>query len=112
MLDGNGNEGPSPMDVLLMSLGGCMAIDVRDILEKGRVSVSDLQIELEGERAPDAPRRYTFIRIVVRVAGPAESDRGKVDRAIALSKEKYCSVSHTLRPDLVVETETHIGPRA
>ncbi len=80
-----------------------MAVDILDILEKGRVSVDRLEVEVEGDRAPDPPRRYTSLRLTVRLDGPQERERGKVERAVQLSREKYCSVFHTLRPDMDVE---------
>ncbi|MSR21990.1 MAG: OsmC family peroxiredoxin [Gemmatimonadetes bacterium] len=101
-LDGDSGEGPSPTEALLMSLGACIAIDVREILEKGRVAVSDLEVEVDGDRAPEPPRRFTSIRVAVRVKGPVEADRPKLERAVQLSHDKYCSIFHTLRPDLNV----------
>ncbi|MGB1780455.1 MAG: OsmC family protein [Longimicrobiales bacterium] len=106
-VDGDGVEGPAPMHLLLMSVGACMAIDVLMILEKGRVPVNDLEIETIGVRADDHPRRYESIELVYRISGPAEDDEVKIDRAIELSKDKYCSVLHTLDPtiDLAIRSE-------
>jgi putative redox protein len=106
LLDGDSREGPSPTEALLMSLAACMGIDVRAILEKGRVPVSDLVVEVEGERAPEPPRRFTSIRISILVEGPAEEDVPKMERAAQLSRDKYCSVFHTLRTDLHIEVST------
>lgn len=106
-VDSDGVEGPAPMHLLLMSVGACMAIDVLMILEKGRVPVNDLEIETIGVRADDHPRRYESIELVYRISGPAEEDEAKIDRAIELSKDKYCSVLHTLDPtiDLSIRSE-------
>jgi putative redox protein len=92
------------MEALLAALAGCMAVDIQAILEKSRVPLEGLQVFVEGERAPDPPQRYTSIRMRFRLEGPSEADEGKVLRAIHLSEEKYCSVHHTLRPDLEIET--------
>ena len=69
--------------------------------------MNDLEIETIGVRADDHPRRYESIELVYRISGPAEDDEAKIDRAIELSKDKYCSVLHTLDPaiDLVIRSE-------
>lgn len=102
-LDGDGERGPSPTELLLLSLASCMGVDVRMILEKSRVPLETLEVEVEGERAPEPPRRFTRIRLVYRLRGPAEEDEPKLQRAIDLSRDKYCSVLHTLREDLELE---------
>ena len=102
-LDGDGEAGPSPMDALLQGLGGCMAIDVVHILERSRVPLEALEVEVEGTRAPEAPRRFTGIRLVYRVRGPGPDDEGRLKRAVDLSRDRYCSVLHTLRPDMEIE---------
>lgn len=91
-----------------MSIGGCMAVDIQMILEKGRVPLESLEVALEGERAPEPPRRYTRIVMDVHTRGPGPEHREKVERAVALSKDKYCSVFHTLRPDLETEFRIHL----
>ena len=102
-LDGAGRAAPSPMDGVLLSLAGCMGIDILMILQKGRVTVDDLTVEIEGDRAPEPPRRFTRLVLTVRVAGPGEDDEKKIRRAVDLSRDRYCSVFHTLRTDLDVE---------
>ncbi len=103
-IDGDSHEGPSPMEALLLSIGGCMGIDIQVILEKGRVPLERLSLSLEGDRAPEAPKRFLRVRMVVEVEGPAPEDLGKVERAIELSRDKYCSVLNTLAPDLEFTT--------
>lgn len=102
-VDSDGVYGQSPMETLLMALAGCMAVDVLMILEKGRVPVDDLEVEAVGRRADTVPKRYESIALVYRLKGPADGDRPKVDRAIELSRDRYCSVLHTLAPDLDVD---------
>jgi len=89
---GGRNIGPRPMEMLLLGLGGCTAFDVIHILRRGREQVTDCVVEVEAERAETDPKVFTSIRIhyVVTGRGLAES---KVERAIALSAEKYCSAS-------------------
>jgi putative redox protein len=89
---GGRDLGVRPMEMLLLGLGGCTAIDVVMILRKGRERVTDCVIELEAERAPTDPKIFTRIRLTYRVSGHA-LDRAKVERAVALSAEKYCSAS-------------------
>lgn len=99
-LDSKRIEGASPPQLLLMALAGCTSIDVIDIAARMRVAVGSLDIEIEGERAPEPPRRYTAIRAIYRVGGVDAADRDKVRRALALSEEKYCSVRHSLAADI------------
>lgn len=99
-VDGNTAAAVSPVETLGVGLATCMAADVVDILTKMRVPLSGLTVVLEADRAPDPPRRYTAVHLLFQVTGVADADRSKLDRAVALSKDTYCSVLHTLRPDL------------
>jgi putative redox protein len=101
------------MQLLLLAAAGCMGIDIKMILEKSRVPFEGLEIEVVGERAPEAPRRYVRIEMICRVLGPSADDADKVQRAVDLSKDKYCSVLHTLDPatDVQVRIEAW-GARA
>jgi len=107
-LDGGRDDGPSPMDALLGALAGCMAIDVVDILRKGRQDLEACTVRAEGDRRDEPPRRFTAIRLVFELEGRAIS-RQKAERAVRLSQERYCSVSATLDPDLDVSVEIEIG---
>ncbi|HKK53787.1 MAG TPA: OsmC family protein [Myxococcota bacterium] len=102
-MDSAGVTGPSPMDALLMGVAGCMAIDVLMIAGKSRVPIEALEVFAEGDRAESEPKRYTAIRLVYRIAGPSEADEPKIQRAIDLSREKYCSVLHSIRGDIDVD---------
>lgn len=103
VLDSGGGAGPSPTQTLLLSLAGCMGVDVRTILEKSRVPVESLEVLVAGERLDEPPRRFRAIRLTYRLSGPREEDESKVARAIELSREKYCSVLHSLRPDIELD---------
>lgn len=105
-IDGEGGLSPSPMELLLASVGGCSGIDVVEILRKGRHEVEALEVEVEGTRRSEAPRAYTDLRFLFRIEG--EVPRSAAERAVELSLEKYCSVFHTLREDLEVETEVRL----
>ena len=91
------------MDALLLSLAGCMGIDVLMILEKGRVPVTAMEVEVTGERPDTPPRRFLSLVLEYRIEGPGPEHEARLERAVALSRDKYCSVFHTLRPDLDVE---------
>ena len=85
-VDSGGKEGQSPMQLLLMALGGCMAVDVCMILEKSRVPVESLEVEVVGERASDVPRRFVSLGLVYRLSGPGEEHQARLERAIELSR--------------------------
>lgn len=108
-VDGSGKVGPRPMELLLISLAGCMAADIVEILRKMRVPLEALEVRVEGDRAPDPPRRYTRIHLVCEPRGTPADAADKVRRAVALSEDKYCSVLHTLRPDAEVRVEVVLG---
>lgn len=86
------SPGPSPMELVLMGTGGCSAFDVVHILEKGREPVEDCIVELDAERAGTDPKVFTRVHMHFVVRGRGLEPR-KVERAIALSVEKYCSAS-------------------
>lgn len=93
LMDGNaGDKAPSPMEMLLMSAGGCSAIDVVSILQKGRNDVRDCEVTLTSQRREEAPRLFTQINLHFIVSGKGLTDK-IVERAVALSAEQYCSVS-------------------
>jgi putative redox protein len=101
-VDGDGVAGPSPVQLLGMALLGCMAADVVDILRKGRHPVDRFHAELTGERAPESPRR--LLKVAIHFAVHGNVPAAAVERAISLSREKYCSVWHSLRQDIELTT--------
>jgi putative redox protein len=84
--------GASPMELLLLGMGGCTAIDVVDILQRGREPIEDCVAEIEAERAPEVPKVFTRIHVHFVVTGHGLAPN-KVERALKLSAEKYCSAS-------------------
>jgi putative redox protein len=84
--------GPSPMELVLIGTGSCSAFDVVHILTKGREPVEDVAVEVEAERADQDPRVFTRVHMHFIVRGRGLS-KEKVERAIKLSVEKYCSAS-------------------
>ena len=107
-LDSAATAGPSPMQLVAYGLAGCMAMDVVHIIQKGRHDLKGLRVDLTGTRAPDEPRRFTAIRIHYSVNGNAPESA--VQRAIELSRDKYCSVWHSLRQDIELKTSFSIAP--
>jgi len=91
-----------------MALAGCMAIDVADIVIKGRHSLSALEVRLVGERREDPPRHFVHFTLHFLVGGDVPGHA--VQRAIDLSREKYCSVWHSLRQDLQLDTTFEVNP--
>lgn len=94
--NGGKNNGIRPMQMLLMGLGGCSAIDVAMILKKQRQEVTDFRIEIEGARVAGAePSLWENAHVVFYLDGQIDPD--KAQRAVELSMNKYCSVAETLR---------------
>lgn len=94
---GGQNLGARPMQVVLMALAGCSSIDVVSILKKMKQEVEGYEVEVDAEREKDkVPALFTDIHITFKLTG--NLDRDKVERAITLSAEKYCSVSKILEP--------------
>ncbi|HEY0682334.1 MAG TPA: OsmC family protein [Steroidobacter sp.] len=89
---GGRNLGFRPMEMLLLGLGGCSAFDVMLILKRGREAVTDCVVDIDAERATTDPKVFTKIVMHYTVTGHA-LDRKKVERAVQLSAEKYCSAS-------------------
>jgi len=90
--EGEAMIGPSPMEMLLLGMGGCTSIDVVMILKKMRQNVEDCRVELIAERAAEPPRVFTAIHCVFKVSGE-DLNLDKVREAVRLSAEKYCSAS-------------------
>ena len=88
---------PSPMELLLVALGGCTAVDVISILKKKREKISAYRVEVRGERRDEHPRSYKRMEVHHVVTGHDISEKA-VSQAIELSETKYCSVAATLRP--------------
>ena len=99
--------GPSPMELVLIGAGGCSAFDVVHILEKGREPVEDCVVELDADRADQDPRVFTRIHMHFVVKGSGLSAK-KVERAVALSIEKYCSASAMLAKTATITHDVEV----
>jgi putative redox protein len=100
--------GPSPVQALAFALAGCMAIDVLVVMKRGRFDLKALSARLVAERAPTDPKRITKVDLRYTLAGDVPADR--VERAIELSRDKYCSVWHSMRQDIELTTSFEIVP--
>lgn len=89
---GGENRGTRPMEMMLLGLGGCTSFDVVDILRKGRQDVTACEAEIQAERADSEPKVFTSIHIHFKISGRGINPK-KVERAIDLTAEKYCSAS-------------------
>jgi putative redox protein len=102
-----GHTAAGPMELLLIAIAGCTAIDVVAILEKMRQPLAGLDVEITGDRAEQHPKRLTAISITYRLRGGGLS-REKVERAVELSHSTFCSAVASLRPDCPVTTTIDI----
>lgn len=105
-IDGNSDSGTAPVDLLLESVGACAAIDVVDILRKSRQEVQGMAVEVEATRREEPPRYVKRLDFRFRIKGPV--DQTKAERAVDLSLEKYCSVFHSLRMDIMLDIDVKI----
>jgi putative redox protein len=106
LMDSPPRAGFSPVQALGFGLAGCMAMDVASILERGRLELKGMTVRLEGRRSPDHPKRLLAAEMRFTLEGPIPPDR--VERAIALSRERYCSVWHSLQEDIQLTTSFEI----
>lgn len=107
-LDSASIKGPSPMQALAFALAGCMAMDVVHVVTKGRLDLRGLRADLTGQRAADDPHRFTAIEMHYTITGDVPAER--VERAIQLSRDKYCSVWHSMRQDIDLKVTYTITP--
>jgi len=92
---GGNNTGMSPMELLLIGLGGCSGMDVVSILQKKKQQITDIEINIKGQKADTYPKKFTDIEIEFIVSGKNLTEDA-VKKAVELSMEKYCSVKATL----------------
>lgn len=98
---------PSPMELLLLGMGGCSSYDVVAILKKMRLDVDDVSVELTAERADEVPKVFTKIHAAFTVVG-TNIPQAKAEEAVRLSGEKYCSASRMLESTVDISFETKV----
>ena len=101
------SSAPTPVELLLVSVAACTAVDVVSILEKKRQAVTDYRVEITGERREEHPRAFTKMHVHHIVYGHDVSEQA-LARAIELSDSKYCSVAATVRPTVEITTSFEI----
>jgi len=101
------NSAPTPMELLLVALGSCTAVDVVSILRKKRQQVTDYRVEVRGERREEHPRSFKRMEVHHIVTGRSVSEQS-VAQAIEFSEQKYCSVAATLRPTVAIVSSYEI----
>lgn len=104
---GDRHAAPTPMEMLLVAVAACTAVDVISILQKKRQDVIDYNVEIKGERAEEHPRKFTAFHVHHIVHGRSVS-ADAVESAIELSDTKYCSVAATVRPTAEITTTYEI----
>jgi putative redox protein len=102
LFDSAGRMGPSPVEALVESLGACMGMDLVHFLERSRVPATKLTLTVVARRAAEHPRRLVAVDLHADIHGAASDD--VVERGLALSRDKYCSVWASLRPDIEFTT--------
>jgi len=106
---GGNNAGSKPLELLLLGLGGCTAMDVISILKKKRSPVKNINIALKAERAKDHPKIFTQIKLKFIVYGDKEKIKPRdIERSIELSSTQYCSASNMLKKSANIEYEYEI----
>lgn len=95
-------KGPKPKLLLLIALAGCTGMDVVSLLKKMRIEFSQLNIRVDGETVDEHPKRFTHMTITYELTG-TNIDREKVEKAIVMSQEKYCSVTATLKASVKID---------
>lgn len=108
VIDGDGAAGPSPLQLAAFGLAGCMSADVVSILQKGRHPLTGFRSTFTGERAPNPPRRFVRINLHFHITGAVPA--AAVERAIALSRDTYCSVWQSMRQDIEFTTSFDLHP--
>jgi putative redox protein len=101
------SNAPSPVEMLLVALGSCTAVDVAGILHKKRQKVTSYQVEVSGQRRDEYPRSYTSMNVHHVLTGRGLSEKA-VAQAIELSENKYCSVAATFRPTVEIQSSFEI----
>ncbi|MDQ3069417.1 MAG: OsmC family protein [Acidobacteriota bacterium] len=98
VLDSAAEAGPSPMQALGYGIAGCMAMDIVHVLKKGRHPLEGLRVAFSGERAAEDPRRFIRVHLTFTITGSVP--REVTDRAVQLSRDKYCSAWNSMNPDI------------
>lgn len=109
LMDANGgNLAPSPLENVLISLGGCSSVDVVSILQKARQDVSGCIVEISGTRVDTVPKLFSDIHLHFVITGSDIKEK-HVERAVSLSADKYCSVALMLNGNVTITHDYSIS---
>ena len=106
VMDSPPTAGPNPVQALAAALAACMAMDVLLVIQRGRFELESLTARLVAERAPADPRR--ILKVDLRFVLKGEIPEDRIERAIQLSRDKYCSVWHSMREDIELKTSFEV----
>src|SRR6056297_2796057 len=104
---GGENQGPRPKPLMLLSLGGCTAMDVISILRKMRVELDDFQVEVQADQTKEHPKHYNKIHVIYHFTGK-DLPREKLEKAVNLSEDRYCGVSAVYKKAIEMSTEIQV----
>ena len=104
---GGEDRGPRPKPLMLLSLGGCTAMDVISILRKMRVEFEDFQVEVQADQTNEHPKHYNKIHVIYHFTGK-DLPREKLEKAVNLSEERYCGVSAVYKKAIEMTTEIQV----
>ncbi len=105
---GGTDKGPRPKPLMMVALAGCTGMDVASLLKKMRVEVDELIVKIEGDITEEHPKHFSDMHIIYELKGK-NIDRGKVEKAVKLSQDKYCGVSVTYRKAMNITYEIKIS---
>ena len=105
---GGEDQGPRPKELMLSALAGCTGMDIVSLLEKMRVDFKTFNIKVEAEISDEHPKKYNELKVIYELTGN-NIDVEKVEKAVALSEEKYCGVWATLRPGVKMSYEIRLN---
>ncbi|RJG47945.1 OsmC family protein [Motilimonas pumila] len=112
LMDGNGGEnGPSPMECVLMALGGCSSVDIVSDLQQANQDVVNCEVKIDAQRAEKAPRVFTQINLLYQVSGN-QVDPQLVEKAVKASMQQFCSVAKMLEPQTVINADFEVIEQA
>lgn len=109
MSSSDGNLGSTPMELVLMGLGGCTGMDVVSILAKMRINFDRFETVVDGTRGDEHPRVFNHVSVIYRIWGD-EIPEDKIKKAVDLTQEKYCSVLHMVNKTAKIDYHYEINP--
>ena len=104
---GGQNKGPKPKPLMMVALAGCTGMDLVSLMNKMRVNYDSLNIIVEGDLTEEHPKHYTKMKVIYEISGK-EVDLKKVEKAVMMSKEKYCGVSYSYKQTMEIDYEIRL----